>query len=706
MSEQDEKDLKFGKIAIQKGYATREQVKECLRIQERLREGGGSPSRLGIMLMEEGYITREEAENVARIQGRLVKMADIPGYEFEKKLGEGGMGAVYKARQVSLDRPVAIKIFDHKKNDDPSFRDQFLREARTVAKLDHDHIIKGIDAGAENGTYYFVMEFVEGKTVKDEVREKGIIAQKRALRIALQVAMALNHADQNNLIHRDIKPDNIMITRGNQVKVCDLGLAKPRQEVNEAISKPDSGSTRQGSPYYMAPEVIKEREHLDIRTDLYSLGATLYAVVTGEAPFTGDSYREVLQMHLNELPVPPKEINPDLSDGLNAMIQKLMEKDPGNRYQNCVQLIEDLHRELEGQELKYVERSGEEDVFEESSLSERDTEAIRETLSSPEQSSTKRRTGAQKRRVSGRSRSRGVGGVMFTVFAIGCGTLLAGFLLFQFSGESGDSRTISVETGEDPRAAFVRSVQSGNSEAVKKYLEDGGDPDVKGNRLDPVLVQASRKGHEGIVKTLLKYEVNVDGKGRNGNTALISAAKRGYDEIVKLLLQNGARVNVKNQKGDSALLLASLEGHHKTVNVLLEHGAKVNTKNHHGNTALFAACRKGHSKIVRTVLNHGADPNLKTRTGSPLIHAAKEGREETAEVLLKNGAKVNLKTKRSTALINAVLNQRTGVIKVLLKHGADKDMKDLEGKSAVMVARAKRFAEIFHLLNEYSSEHQ
>lgn len=357
MSQNEAVDLQYGKIVIEQGFATREQVKKGLRIQKRLSEDTVSPPRLGEILVEKGFLQKEEADKVARIQVQNSDVAEIPRYEIQKKLGEGGMGAVYKARQISLDRPVAIKVLDDRLKENRSFLQRFLREARSVAKLNHKHIIQGIDAGEYEGTYYFVMEYVKGRTLKEEIREKGKLGEERTVQISLQVAEALEHADQHNLIHRDIKPDNIMITEENRVKVCDLGLAKPRGEENQSMTITKTG-TFIGTPYYMSPEQAKKKEDLDIRTDLYALGSTMYRLVTGELPFTGNSTTEILSNHMKEELTAPKEIDPDVSKEMNAIISKLMQKDPGDRYQKCEELITDLKRVQQGERPEHVDIPG------------------------------------------------------------------------------------------------------------------------------------------------------------------------------------------------------------------------------------------------------------------------------------------------------------------------------------------------------------
>ncbi len=269
----------------------------------------------------------------------------IPGYELLSKLGEGGMGAVYKGRQVSLDRTVAVKILSPRLAKSPGYTERFLREAHIAAKLNHANIVNVIDTGSTDKYYYMVMEYVEGTTLRQIVKEKGALGEKRALQAIVQVARALAWAHGHGIIHRDVKPDNIMIDVEGTVKLCDLGLA--RQEDAEAAMLTQSG-TMVGTPHYVSPEQARGERDLDGRTDIYSLGATLYHAVTGKPPFGGTSAAVVMTKHLTEQVPWPSEVNPAVSENLGLLIQKMMAKDRNDRYQTAGELIEDIQRVTDG----------------------------------------------------------------------------------------------------------------------------------------------------------------------------------------------------------------------------------------------------------------------------------------------------------------------------------------------------------------------
>jgi len=272
------------------------------------------------------------------------KATRIGGFEVLECLGQGGMGTVYKARQVSMDRIVALKVLPPKLAKNEAFVQRFVREARSAARLNHPNIVQGIDVGHAGGHYYFAMEFVDGVTVKDLIQREGRIEEKKALNIIGAVARALEHAQEHGIIHRDIKPDNIMITRKGVVKLADLGLAR-------STEKPDTltvEGTALGTPYYMSPEQVRGETDIDTRADIYALGATLYHMFTGEFAFDGPNAGAIMAKHIAE-PLPsPKEKTPALSRAACELIERMMAKDPADRPQTPTELLAEIRDALAG----------------------------------------------------------------------------------------------------------------------------------------------------------------------------------------------------------------------------------------------------------------------------------------------------------------------------------------------------------------------
>ncbi len=333
----------FGQIVLEHRFATPEQVNECLTIQSQVRAMGIAPKNLGEILLEKNYITKEQAAAVLRMQGQEGPQTQIPGYEIIVKLGQGAMGAVFKARQVSMDRLVALKVLAPRFAKDTAFVTRFVREARTVAKLHHQNIISGIDVGEHEGIHYFVMEYVDGETVGSLLRKSGAMPEKQALNIALQITKALDHANANSMVHRDIKPDNIMLTCDGVAKLCDLGLA--RQEGIDA-SLTQAGQTV-GTPHYISPEQASGEKDIDIRSDIYSLGATLYHMILGSTPYPPGTASVVMAKHLTELVPPLKDRQPGVSAAVSEVVAKMMKKNRAERYQTPAELLTDISNILE-----------------------------------------------------------------------------------------------------------------------------------------------------------------------------------------------------------------------------------------------------------------------------------------------------------------------------------------------------------------------
>src|SRR5204863_358912 len=245
----------------------------------------------------------------------------VKGYTIRKRLGSGGMGDVFLAQQMSLDRPVALKILPMQFAKDDEFVQRFLSEARAAGKVAHENIVAAVDVGVSNGRYYFVMELVEGPTLQQRIDREGPIPEKAALEIAKQVARGLRHAFQQGLIHRDIKPANIMFTKESVVKICDFGLAR-RLDEDTTLTMP---GLVQSSPAYASPEQCRGRRDLDHRTDMYSLGVTLFEMLTGKRPFTAETSSALLIKSVAALETRSRE-NPSEILAVRARWKELVEQ--------------------------------------------------------------------------------------------------------------------------------------------------------------------------------------------------------------------------------------------------------------------------------------------------------------------------------------------------------------------------------------------
>ncbi|KZE47324.1 serine/threonine protein kinase [Brevibacillus parabrevis] len=257
-------------------------------------------------------------------------------YQLESRVGGGGMAIVYKARDLILNRPVAVKVLRSQFGTDEDFVNRFRREAQAVASLSHPNVVGVYDVGQEGDTHYMVMEYIEGYTLKEVIIQRGALPVEEAVRIAEQICDALDHAHQNQIIHRDIKPHNIMIGKNGRVKVTDFGIA--RAVTSATITHTNA---MLGSVHYFSPEQARGGITGE-KSDIYSLGIVLYEMVTGELPFSGDSPISVALKHLQE-PLPePRQVNPNIPQSVENVILKALVKDPFLRYASAREMLEDL----------------------------------------------------------------------------------------------------------------------------------------------------------------------------------------------------------------------------------------------------------------------------------------------------------------------------------------------------------------------------
>jgi len=394
---QEVAEIDYGLEALKKGYITIKQLWQAIEERARKKKEGAKDS-LGEVLRVSGTLSLDDALDVLKSRGRVIMRCPeceaqyhvenyIEGREYTclkcgallelpeelqtlnvdgtaydtkthiramddmfvgkrigqvqilSKLGEGGMGAVYRGRHLALNKDVAVKIMSPALMGEMHKR-RFLREARAAAKLEHPNIVQVYDAGEFEGYNYITMQFIDGSSLGERVAKSGRVDQLEALRIIRDAARGLAHAHKNGMIHRDIKPDNIMLTKSGQVKVADFGLVK------SADVEKDLGLSRSmlmGTPHYMAPEQF-EGVPPDPRVDIYALGVTFYELVTGKRPFEGRTAFKVMEAHLRKKPPRPEDVVPGIHPEISRIILKMLEKEPDKRYQSMDELITDLNR--------------------------------------------------------------------------------------------------------------------------------------------------------------------------------------------------------------------------------------------------------------------------------------------------------------------------------------------------------------------------
>lgn len=331
-------DTLFGKMAVEQGLCTDVEVRRSL--DELQAQPKDNPVELPELMINLGYLTPAQAERLkSRLKASKTVAHQIPGYKIIGKIGAGAMAVVYKAKQLSLNRIVAIKVLPKRFSENPEYVQRFYKEGQAAGKLNHPNIVQAIDVGEAGGYHYFVMEYVEGRTVAEDIAAGKVFSEQEALDIIIQVAHALEHAHAHGLIHRDVKPKNIMISNDGMVKLADMGLAREVTDIK--LAQTEAGKAY-GTPYYIAPEQIRGKIDIDGRADIYGLGATAYNMLTGRVPFMADDSAEVMRKHLREQLVPPDHINTSLSAGVSEVIEIMMAKRREDRYQNVKELLIDL----------------------------------------------------------------------------------------------------------------------------------------------------------------------------------------------------------------------------------------------------------------------------------------------------------------------------------------------------------------------------
>ncbi|HKQ48111.1 MAG TPA: serine/threonine-protein kinase [Phycisphaerae bacterium] len=340
-------DSYLSRAVVDARLATAEEIKAALAKQQKL-NAAGTPMQLAEVLVRHGIVTASQLKRLANPADDSMSagIQQIPGFQIMQKVGAGAMASVYKAKQLSLDRIVAIKILPKRLSEDPEFVKRFYAEGRAAAKLNHNNIVQAIDVGEFAGYHYFVMEYIDGKTVYDELIAQRVYNEKAALSIVTQVAQALEHAHAKGFIHRDVKPKNIMITKDGTAKLADMGLARQASDVEAAEAEKGRAY---GTPYYISPEQIRGVVDVDFRADIYSLGATFYHMITGKVPFEGATPSAIMHKHLKEPLIPPDHLNTSLSTGLAEIVERAMAKDRDQRYLSTTDLLVDLERVSRGE---------------------------------------------------------------------------------------------------------------------------------------------------------------------------------------------------------------------------------------------------------------------------------------------------------------------------------------------------------------------
>ncbi len=290
----------------------------------------GRSGDLAALLVRDGFLTPFQAEHLLR--GRRPKFL-IGKYLILDRIGAGGMGAVYFCEHLQLGRPVALKVLPADQADDPAALARFHREAQAVAALDHPNIVRAFDVDREGRTYFLVMEYVDGVDLQELIGRRGRLDPARAAHYVRQTAEGLQHAHQARLVHRDVKPANLLLSRTGVVKILDLGLARFFHAGAASVTDQRSDQAILGTADYVAPEQARDSGDVDARADIYSLGATFYFLLAGRAPFADGTLNQKLLWHQMKAPPPLRRLRPDVPEAMAAVVARMMAKAPADRYQ-------------------------------------------------------------------------------------------------------------------------------------------------------------------------------------------------------------------------------------------------------------------------------------------------------------------------------------------------------------------------------------
>ncbi len=330
----DQLDDLFGRIAFEKEYITDAELKDALEAKRHLGELGITDKTLADILLQKGYISDFEKEEItSQLEEAATSGTTVHGYQVLLELEHDGPGKLYKAYQPAMDRTVLLRVLSKK---DPAEAEQIpklKREAKLLARLQHPSVVAGYDAGETDEEYFLVSEYVDGIKLSQLIELESPLGEEETLKTGLRIARALEYLDEQEIVHRDVEPENIVVTKTGEAKIANLAHAVSRENVASFAGENIQAAT----PFYMAPEQAKGFTDLDGRTDLFSLGATLYHMLTGQYPYGSDS--EMVLAHIITKEVPdPRTIAPDVSRPIAELISKMMQKEQEDRYQSAVEV--------------------------------------------------------------------------------------------------------------------------------------------------------------------------------------------------------------------------------------------------------------------------------------------------------------------------------------------------------------------------------
>jgi serine/threonine protein kinase len=602
-------------------------------------------------------------------------------YEIESELGRGGMGVVYRARQISLDRPVAMKVLSSELGADEEFVNRFLREARAAARLNHPNVIQVFDAGVHEDIYFFVMELAQGQDLAQLLRDRKRFKERDALVMVQEAAKGLAFAHQQGIVHRDIKPANLMLIEGKVIKIGDLGLAKWKS--HESDNSLTAAGVTMGTPYYISPEQIRSLEDIDGRSDIYALGMTLYHFLVGKPPFCKGSSAEIMAQHLSE-PVGWETLRSEASEKTCELVAAMVEKDREKRVPEMQTVVQWIGSIL-GQTDESFGRS-------------------------------KKKEGEAKKKENFFTRS--APSWVTSLFYLTVVVLIGVLVWSKFRGSKDPESAAIVETPsisetQPPTEQIPHPTVMQEEEPVKHAIvktlplkkvvptsktspSEESSPRVAEKR------EPSRPKSENSPKETPKTTPQmVQAQPPPTIDNLFGAVSKGTVEDVAAILSYGIDVSSINDKKQSALMFAAALGRTEMINFLIDKKISLNLQDLHGMTAVAYAADKGQSEALAALLAGGADPNLKNIDGqTALMRAAFDGKLEPVNELLKRRAALDEQDNNGmSALMYASYNGHAEVVKAIIASKPNLNQKEKkEGDTPLLLATKNRHLEVIRAL--------
>ncbi|EKD55863.1 MAG: hypothetical protein ACD_59C00015G0004, partial [uncultured bacterium] len=585
-------------------------------------------------------------------------------YKIIRKLGEGGMGTVYLGHDQVLDRPVAIKVLSSKLSSNHEFVERFLTEARVCAKLNHPNIIKIYDFGTSPGTKqaYFVMEFIDGESLSNYIKFNKIGTEKRLVEICKCVLNGLKCSHDQGILHRDIKPDNILINKEGNPVLMDFGIAKLTQ--NEGITR--AGETM-GTPEYMSPEQVLGNE-LNCQTDLYSFGIVMYYMITGKLPFQSDTPIATALKQVNETPVPPSKFNTSMSLELEKIILKIMQKNKNLRYQNASEVISDLEMLSPQNNAVNISFSNVKPL----KTDKLDIDGLK--VSAPDNGQGAAIQNADK--ISENEQSRTVQNVN---------------KLAEINQPQTVQNTGKTDNNIKPSKLSIYDI-------LVKSLEEG-----KLN-FNEILFDAIDDNDSGMFNFLIELKVPLNIIGENNSTPLMHSIRSNSPDIFDLLISNKADVNFKNKSGETPLMIACGAGDLESVKILIKKGANPNIKNLKSEIAFNYAENKGYSEITNFLLSiSNISPESIEIEEQANADIFKNGNLSLNEILAENLAKENYNP--GFEFFQSIENDKPAIVQILLKQKlVDVNIKDKKSNTPLHLAAKFNNKTIAGVLINYNAD--